>query len=305
MARPKSVLIHIGCTGPYISGPALPPYIEHCIAQYLLFNDGPIYVLTDSVNIPHLKQRRQVIPVALEDYASDKVARFNALYNYAPHNFWTVAATRLIYLENFLRDNGLEHVYHFENDVLVYFDISEYHHVFRQLYQHLAITPGGPDKCMTGFVYINNAQSLAGMTDFFIETLEQLGIEGTKKQYGLDMVHEMGLIKAYSIEHGSRLAFLPILPFGKFSQHYGDFGAIFDPAGWGQFVGGTREEGPGAKCLYIGDVLKQHPSYTVTWEVEDGLRCPYFSYDGNLVKINTLHIHSKNLSAFMSTKKGA
>ncbi len=303
MSWPKSVLIHIGCSGPFISSRRPPDYLEYCIRQYFTFNKGDLYILTDRENIPYLPRHDQVYPVALEDYASDKVARFNALYNYAPRNFWTVAATRLIYLEAFLRENDLEHVYHFENDVLVYFDIAEHHHVFKQLYNHnIAMPPGGPTKTMTGFVYIDNYQALERMTEFFIETLAALGVQGTQRKYTLDMVHEMSLAAVYRKEKGADyLAHLPILPFGKHSENFDKFNAVFDPAGWGQFVGGTRTEGPGAKCLYIGDVLEQNPAYAVAWEVEDGLRCPYFSYGGNLVKINNLHIHSKNLSAFMST----
>lgn len=302
------VLFHAGCFGHYIhrhpNSPNLPPHLDYCIRQYQLFNDGPIYFLTDALNFPDLARYDQVIPVAIQDYASDKIARFNALYERGPLDFWTVAITRLIYIENFLAAHDLRHVCHFENDVLIYFPVADYHHVFKRLYPNLAITPCGPSMCVTGFMYIDNAQALVDMTDFFIEILEQLGIEGTKKRYSLNMVHEMGLIRAYGIEAGERLAHLPILPFGELSQHYEDFGAIFDPASWGQFVGGSRLEGPGVKPddHYIGQLLLDHPEYGVRWRTEDGLRMPYFVYDGNWIKINNLHIHSKNLMAFMSRR---
>ncbi|GAG01362.1 unnamed protein product, partial [marine sediment metagenome] len=102
--------------------------------------------------------------------------------------------TRFVYIENFLAARGLRHVYHFENDVLLYFSIVKYHSVFKRLYEGLAVTPGGPNKCMTGFMYIDNAQSLADMTDFFIETLIR---RRAKKQ----LVPEMELMRTY----GTRL----------------------------------------------------------------------------------------------------
>ena len=295
------VLFHTGCFGAHIyqhpDGPNLPSHLDACIKQYQLFNDAPIYFLTDAQNFPDLAKYDQVIPVAIQDYASDKIARFNALYDRGPRDFWTVAITRLMYIENFSAAHGLQHICHFENDVLIYFNLEDYHHIFGRLYPSLAVTPCGPLICSTGFMYIDNAQSLADMTDFFIETLEQLGLEGTKKRYGLNMVTEMGLLKAYGTERGERLGLLPILPFGAHSQHYEDFDAIFDPASWGQLVGGTRTEGPGAKPddHYIGQLLLSHPGYGVRWRTEGGLRIPYFVYDDNWVKINNLHIHSKNL----------
>lgn len=297
------VLIHIGASGPFIDSTALPDYLGDCIRQYSLFNEGNLYVLTDKENIKELQGYEQVIPIALEDYYSDKIPQLCALYNYPERSFWTVSITRFIYLENFMRENNLRHVYHFENDVLIYFDISKFHNVFKQLYSNIAITPGGPMKTMTGFMYIDNHRSLERMTDFFIDVLARLGVDGACKEYDLDMAHEMSLMAVYNRDKGPHyMAYLPILPFGAFSQNFDKFNAIFDPASWGQFVGGTREEGPGARVTdhYVGLVLKAYLQYKVDWKVEGGLKIPYFSYDGNLVKINNLHIHSKNLSAFTS-----
>ena len=300
MSQINSVLIHVGCSGPFIPAPTPPPHIENCITQYLAFNEGPIYVLTDGASIRYLHKRERVIPVAIEDYESDKIGEFARLYDYSLRNFWTVTATRLIYMENFLRDNSLEHVYHFENDVLLYFDIAKHHATFKELYANIALTPGGPIKTMTGFTYINNWESLAHLTDFFISTLANLGLAKTRKKYGLDMVHEMSLMVAYEREYGpERMAYLPTMPFGELSKDYDRFDSIFDAAGWGTFVGGTIQgKPPGfrAPWLYIGQILEEHPEYEVVWQGG----CPYFSYDGDLVKINNLHIHTKKLGEFMN-----
>lgn len=301
------VLVHIGASGPFIDSTALPDCLGDCIGQYSLFNEDKLYVLTDKENIKDLQGYEQVTPVPLEDYYSDKIPQLCALYNYPERSFWTVSITRFIYLENFLRKNNLQHVYHFENDILIYFDISKFHHVFRQLYSNIAITPGGPMKTMTGFMYIDNYCSLEHMTDFFIDVLAKLGVDGVCEEYDLDMAHEMSLMAAYHRDKGPRyMAYLPILPFGAFSQNFDKFNAIFDPASWGQLVGGTRVEGPGAKPPdhYIAQVLRSHPEYTVDWKVENGLKLPYFSYDGNLIKINNLHIHSKNLRSYTSRERG-
>lgn len=300
------ILVHIGCIGPYITSLEPPPHLDDCIEQYFTFNDDDLYVLTDKSSVAALSLKHpKAEVVAIEDYHSDKVSRFESVYNYQPNEFWTVATTRLMYTENFLRANSISHICEFANDILIYFNIAEYNHVFETLYANLALTPCGPTHIMDGFMYIDNYQSLEHMTSFFIDVISDLGLEGVKIKYGLDMVNEMTLMKCYVDDHPDRVGRLPILPFGEYSENYDDFGAVFDPASWGQYVGGTRTKGPGAKAPshHIGQVLIEHPEYEVVWETEDNLNVPYFKYDGNLVKLNTLHIHSKNTQLYMSERR--
>lgn len=299
----NTVLVHIGCTGPYITGREPPACLERCIEQYQVFNTGDLHVLTDKANIPLLRKRPGVFPVPIEGYHSDKITRFNTLYNYGPREFWTVSTTRLIYLENFLRVNGLEHVCHFENDVLVYFDLQEHESIFTQLYDNLALTPCDPSHLTTGFMYINDYKAIEHMTDFFIWALAKFGVGGTVREYHIDMVNDMTLMKRYADNDGAdRVGLLPVLPYGEYSQYIDQFGAIFDAAGWGQYICGTRAKGPGRMFAghHVGGLLQAHPEYQIVWRVESGLRLPFLSCDGNLVRLNSLHVHSKNMCPFMS-----
>jgi hypothetical protein len=302
-----AILIHIGCTGPYISGFEPPAHMEYCIKQYRTFNDADLYILTDRANIPHLQRYVQeydrIIPIAIEDYSSDKILRFNALYNYGAKEYWNVVVTRLMYLENFLRERDMRYVCHFENDVLLYFNIEQYAHVFRQLYKGLAVTPLTARHSTTGFMYIDNYKALEHMTDFFIETLTEFGIAGTIERCKDNMVNEMVLMKLYyDVKSEGRMEHLPILPFGEHSENLDRFGGIFDSVSYGQSISGAREGGPPMKLQghYVGALLLAHPEYKIDWKVENGLRLPYLNCDGNLVKMNSLHIHSKNMRPCMS-----
>jgi len=91
------------------------------------------------------------------------------------------------------------------------------------------------------------------------------------------------------------------MPFGEFSENLEVFNSLFDPASYGQLVGGTQSEGPGAKPQdhYIGRWLIANPQYSVIWKEENRLKIPYLNY-GSGIKINNLHIHSKNLHKYMS-----
>jgi hypothetical protein len=286
-------------------GSNLPSFIKFCFYQIRLFNpDIKIYFLTDKNLLNNdLFKKYDIVPIDKDNYYSNKIKEYETCYNYGANSFWTLAATRLIYIENFIKEKNMKDTYHFENDILLYYKLEDFHEKFKILYENIAITTGAPDKTMTGLMYIKNYESISNMTQFFIDTLKTYGVAGTQAKYGMDMVHEMSLMRFYGVEKGPNfLENLPILPFGEMSKNFNEFNSIFDAATWGQFVGGTRTDGPGAKPQdsYIGRLLVQNLGWSVKWQIEDGFKIPYFSYDDNLVKINNLHIHSKNLNLYIS-----
>jgi len=272
-----------------------------CIEQYRLFNSGNLFILTDRENLQYLPTGDGIHAFAIEDYHSPKVTRFESLYNFKPDEFWCVTFTRLIYIENFLKAHGLRHVCEFANDILVYCDTDALTPTFKRLYHGFALTPCRPQHVLDGFAYIDNWEALADLTGFWIKMLATLGIEGILGKYKYDMVNEMTMMHLYSQEVG--IETLPILPYGPHSNNFNEFGSVFDPATYGQFVSGTRTDGPGVKPQnhYIGVELGKHPEYSVVWN--EGV--PYFSHDGKLTKINNLHIHSKNMRPYMSGERAA
>jgi len=287
------------------SGQTLPVYLECTFNQFRLFNpDARVFFITDIEHLNNLLfSKYGITPLDKDAFYSDKIDEYNNLYNYPSDHFWSITTTRLTYIENFLEYFELTDVYHFENDILIYYSLDDHHKMIKTLYSHMAITPGGPDRNMTGLLYIKDQESLSLMTQFFIDVIRIHGLAKLRKMYKTDMVHEMSLMKMYEIERGSEhLGYLPILPFGEHSNHFDKFNSIFDPATWGQYVGGTTAGIPGVKPLdhYIGRVLEDNPEYDVIWKKEDERKVPYFKYEDNEVKINNLHIHSKNLSKYMS-----
>lgn len=287
----------------------LPEYLEDNFKQLRLFNpDIRVYFLTDSEFVSdQLFFNYDIIALNKDNFYSDKISRFVCYFKYSDkpqlNQFWVITATRLMYIENFMKAYHISSAYHFENDILLYEDLHNLNETIVSNYPHMAITVGGPDKCMTGFMFIHNRKSLERMTQFFVDRL-RIGKSRLVSMYHMDMVNEMTLMRAYSKDYSDQLEFLPILPFGEFSKNYEKFNSIFDPASWGQFVGGTAQECiPGAKPMdhYIGPLLKQNPEWTVIWkEDKQGRKQPYFKYDNGEVRINNLHIHSKELSKYIS-----
>lgn len=291
------------------SGKGLPVFLEHTFKQIRLFNpDITIHFITDYAWLGDpVFDKYEIRSINKDLYYTDKVKQFEDMYNYPPGSFWVVTTTRFMYIEKFLEMDRRGSVYHLENDILLYYDLEKYHEKFVDLFD-MAITPGGPDRNITGFMFIKNWESLSKMTQFFIDIIKTYGLKKLREKYNTDMVHEMSLMKMYEIERGQLyLTHLPTLPFGEHAGGYDIFDSIFDPAAWGQFVGGTNEAPPGAKPnnLYIGQLLIDNPDYTVIWKKDsEGRKIPYFKYNDNHkdneIKINNLHIHSKNLSKYVS-----
>ena len=288
------------------SGKQLPIFLEYTFKQIRVFNpDVMVYFLTDSRFLDDpLFDKYKIAAVDKDLFYSDKVKELELLYERPPDDFWMLTTTRLVYIENFLKAHKLIDVYHFENDVLLYYNLQEHHEKFKAFYERLAITPGGPGTNMTGFLFIKNWNDIHTMVLFFIELIKIHGAKRLEKVYKMDVINEMVLMKLFEQAKGAAyMSYLPIIPFGEFSNNFTEFNSIFDPASWGQFVGGTQTVGPGAKpnMHYIGQLLINNPDYTVVWKKDEvGRKIPYFKYDNNEVKINNLHIHSKNLSKYMS-----
>jgi len=285
----------------------LPKYIRYTLYQIRLFNkpeDLTIYFLTNSYNISNgLFNAYSVNVVDLKDYHSDKITQFEECFPHSKSEFWTITATRLFYIENFIKKEAFQDVYIFENDVLVYYEFKKLHHLFQNTYSKMAITRGGADKCMTGFMYINKVESLSLMTDFFIRLLHKYSAEAIKRSFRVGMIHEMALMFIFSTQYSDELDILPTMPFGPCQKNIEIFNSLFDPASWGQYVGGCADGIPGAKPTdhYIGQMLIDNPEYDVVWRIDsENRKIPYFSYDNAEIKINNLHIHSKKLSKYIS-----
>jgi hypothetical protein len=112
----------------------------------------------------------------------------------------------------------------------------------------------------------------------------------------------MTLMRVYASDADSKLRPFPTMPVPPMNYKLDDFGSLFDPASWGQYVGGTRSEGPGAtpQDHYIGTWIKGLPEVRLTWIYQDHLRIPCLIYGDMGYRINNLHIHSKNLHLYTS-----
>jgi hypothetical protein len=294
------VLTHIGTN-------VLPSYIDVTIRQIRRFNkDVLITFITGRNNFDTIIGIDASINVVDDQSVrSDKVPQILALVKRDENDFWGATLSRLLYIEEYMKRFDKTDVIHFENDVLIYFDLKTHEDSILK-FRNLAITKGGNSQIMTGFFYIKSHRSLEHMTDYWIDLLEKYRLRVLRRKYGIGMMNEMSLLFIYSKSFNKEyLDYFPILPEGEHAYNIESFYSLFDPASYGQYVGGTdKNKVPGFlhESHYIGKEMLDHPDdYEVVWLLEKGDVCvPGLKYGRSIMKINNLHIHSKRLSDFAS-----
>jgi len=155
------------------------------------------------------------------------------------------------------------------------------------------MTRCGNSETSAGIVYVKNSKVLSKLNRITIEHY-RLGKKALADHIGTNCINEMRLYVHFRREHPELIHHLPTLP-----EHPGfkDFNSVFDPASYGQYLGGTHSE-PGINWAgrhhYIGVEILEKRIMPI---FKDGK--PYLKYGEKQCPINNLHIHSKDLKRWM------
>lgn len=290
------ILTHVGNN--------FPAYIETCLKQVRHFNPSiDVVFITNTKHIDlniNLWKNLKINPIQSELLKNDRMDYFENIFGNGWSEFWTKSATRIFYLEEFLKQNNTP-ILHFENDVMIYSNLSDILDKSNLIFSRLGLTQGGQDRFMTGMFFIKNYDALHLMTNYWINLLSNKSHAELCFKYGLDMIHEMSLFLIYHVDCGENyLGTYPTLPDHK---NFTYFNSLFDPASYGQYLGGLPEAAGGLPPGFID------PKHTVgqfmiknkeTWELELKNNIPYFTVNNKKFKLNNLHVHSKKLELFKS-----
>lgn len=275
----------------YHTSTPIPNHLIDCIKKIRQYSNIPIHLLTDS-DITH----DDLIVTNINKYNE-----FNWLNNLdyfrgndSLSHMWRTSCFRMFYIQRLMQDLNLENVLHFDNDVLLYEKPENIIEKMIGRYGAFAVTAHSHDEIVLGMSFIKNSNALSSVVDF-IKNEFQLPSRDLRNKYG-GYPSEMRLISA----HGN-CEFLPILPEGltaqRYTNNYSNFNSVFDPSSYGQHIGGTfSEKKPGWFGTHqeIGKFIGNGAIRVV---FED--RNPYLVYQGNRIKINNLHIHSKNTGLYL------
>lgn len=303
------ILIHIG--------DLFPTYINDCIRQLRVFNeDMQIYVLLEKKHHDKITENT-IILIDLNELNDDTYTKTYLEQNKRKHNslmqfrsgFWIYTTLRFFYIRKFMEKNKLSNVFHFENDMMVYMDLTKNLSKFTENYEEFAITMHSDTSCVPAFMFIKDQTAINKLVEFMMHN-----------KFNTDM----DLLASFK-EHSPQTKVLPVVypdyiknnelisltkvksknPL-NYIYNYDIFLSIFDAAYIGQYVGGIDPRNTVSDKSTIGFINGEAPIQCnkfeeIKWITDNGDRkIPTVLVNGKNIKINNLHIHSKKLHLYSS-----
>lgn len=278
------VLIHLGGE--------IPSYFWTTLSQVKKCFTGNIYTITPEWDdrLDGTKWTRQSSLAENKELNEfNSVSWMKEIYG----DFWSVTFARLYYLEALMKRQNLSEVVHIENDVLIYTDFAKI--PFKKVYEgKVAVNPIGEKYDAFACVYVDSWEPMHKLNQELLRLLA-LGNNYLMELIGESMVNEMLLLRLISKLERDYIAYLPSLP----ENYIPELGYLFDPASYGQFIGGTGSNNTGwtGDHHYIGRAINEN-KISVFPKLSE-LECPVVvDKDGNY-PIANLHIHSKELHKYV------
>ena len=270
------------------------PYIIDNINNLLAFNNNDIHVITERDFFSYFEN----LPIKLVDCSELDSFNYNLnsqLDRNFRNGFWYLCSLRFFYIYSYIKTNNLFNIIHLENDVLSYVNFNNFNIEKNKVY----VTFDCETRVIPGIIYIPNYVAFKPIIEnynFNLNDMENLAI-----------VHE-NYIEPFPI--------FPILhtTVNKYNKNFNEFNSIFDTAAIGQYLGGidrrnissyfgiTDERNiTGDTRGYVNNTcVIKYNIYKFLWIKINTLYIPHVIIDNNFIRINTLHIHSKDLDRFLA-----
>lgn len=268
-----------------------PKHLFDCIFKIRQYSKIPIYLLTDSNDKIEYVNTINILNYKKNFWLND-LNYFIGVDDLS--KMWRSSCFRLFYIRDFLKDYGLKNILHFDNDVLLYESPEKIIEIMEQINDNFSITAHNESEVVMGMSYIKNDTSIDDLLKF-IENELNLSSNILSNKYG-GYPSEMRLISAFN-----NIKTLPILPEGlsesRYTNNYCKFKSVFDPSSYGQYIGGTySSKKPGWFGVHqeIGKFIANNDIEVI---FED--RNPYLIIKEQKIKINNLHIHSKQTDKYL------
>jgi hypothetical protein len=288
----------------------LPSYAVDTVEQARKFFTGPIYFIISDLESPYLLPLQEY-GVTLVPYELVRDPDFTRLIEETYSKFAIVDSLkgreklfiysfeRFYLLHSLMVQRDLEDVFFLELDNLIYDNPEKWLASFRQ--RDMAYTFEQKGRSSSGICYIKHAAMLKGCIDSFSEYIRT----------DTGFIQEMTALYRFWQTNQDRVQFVPthwspshgtVAPFisPETYEHYESYGSIFDGAGLGIYIGGLDPHHTGGRIEKNVHKLQwydiDYRSYTYKWVPdEEGRRIPYVFTGTEWIRINNLHIHSKDL----------
>tara|TARA_B110000967_G_scaffold204830_1_gene248113 strand:- start:5664 stop:6500 length:837 start_codon:yes stop_codon:yes gene_type:complete len=264
-------------------------YILDNIHNLLRLQNNDITVIADEKYINHFKEYN-INFICVEHIIIDYENYIKECNNTFRNGFWKLTTLRFLIIKEYMKINNKTNIVHIENDVLLYKNINE---IYFHNKEKILITMDSEKRCIPGLLFIPNYILLERCYNNFIKTLNDME-NWAKCYYELnDIVDTLPIF----IENNDNVI------SNNITKNYKFYNAIFDAAAIGQYLGGIdpRNNDPRNKIGFVNETcIFNYSKYSFKWiNNENNIKIPYITISNQDIPIINLHIHSKNLKAFI------
>jgi len=290
----------------------LPSYAIDTIHQARLFYDGEIYFIVSDYTSEYLQILREKYNVTIINYDDISSTEFNDTINKYINKFEIVpnlkgreklfiySFERFFLLYNLMDKHNISNAFFVELDNLLYDDPRKWEEQFSK--KDCAFMYDHNERCASGIFYVKNKETLFKINNSFLDYIT----------YSSKFMSEMGALYEFWNENKDIIQILPTIWSSPtipnvVHENYDKFNnTIFDAAALGIYLGGMdphHTHGVIIKGLKWHHSLLDYSIYKYEWRLDEQERnVPFvFNTDNNMwIKINNLHIHSKQLADCLS-----
>ena len=273
---------------------SLPNHLKYCINSILSSDSNSvIHLITDqnsswkNIKVQNTKEFKELEFLNnFEKHLDNEGLGTNPL--------WITSLERIFYIYSYIDKLKVKEFVHFDNDVVLYRPFSDIKNGFPKINKGIHITQLNSLNLVFGYSFINSADKYRGMTTVIKQILEEF----KTYEYKFNMnkpLNEMRILSIVKTLNPELFIDLPVLP-------YGGKNFVFDPASYGQYLGGTHAS---PKRFYRENYItqahivgKELLSKRVSINFNRGN--PFVRSElGDESKLVNLHIHSKELHKFL------
>jgi hypothetical protein len=288
----------------------LPKYSEDTVFQLRLFYNGPIYFIISDYNNPLVSVLQNKYSVTFVKYSDVYHEEFNNVVRCVANRFVIVdklagrekifiySFERFFILANFMKKYNIQNVFFPELDNLIYCNPNEWLEQFSK--KEMAFMYDNDESFASGISYIKTYTFLEIFLNHCIEYI----IHSPK------FCSEMFALASFYPKHKEDILLLPIhwentnIPKEAYENYNMFKNTVFDAAAMGVYLGGNdpyHTQGVIVKHVKNKWSKIDYTQYTFKWEKDECSRLiPYVFTGNNWLRINNLHIHSKDLRSHLS-----
>jgi len=278
-------------------------HIWDAIEQLRLWNPSiPCYFIVDehTTEIPDCFkfEKYSVQPIHTSSLSLCKdAAEMDWYFADEANPLWKRAFMRFFYIESLIKDKGLESVFTFDNDVLVYCNLDSLGERCETLYPSAAITRVDRKEMVCGMMWIRDGNSIQSINKEMIDIVK---IKENNRLTEMILLH-----KAWERKGNALLAELPIWFMGDYSTHNTELEGIFDPSTISQYLAGCHNGSPPGTIMMHHELGPRIATrlYKILYEKDFAGRKFFLVLNTKTQtkhKINSLHMHRKRMKEFMS-----